>query len=79
MVNVIIRPKRMNHALFKMEEILSYLLQIPQWCVLAGLGMMHFLQTDTNGLEFFSCTDRHALLSHHRFQKFFIQDQNIII
>ena len=28
---------------------------MPQWCVLAGLGMMHFLQTDTNGISFFSC------------------------
>lgn len=32
----------------------THLLQIPQWCVLAGLGMMHFLQTDTNGLLFLS-------------------------
>lgn len=31
-----------------------YLLQMPQWCVLAGLGMIHFLQMDTNGESFFS-------------------------
>lgn len=31
----------------------SYVLQMPQWCVLAGLGIIHFLQTDTNGMSFF--------------------------
>lgn len=59
-----------------MKITFSYLLQIPQWCVLAGLGMMHFLQTDTNGLAFFSCTDRHTLL-HYCFQKHFIQAEII--
>lgn len=36
------------------DETETHLLQIPQWCVLAGLGMMHFLHTATNGLPFFS-------------------------
>lgn len=35
----------------------THVLQMPQWWVLAGLGMMHFLQTDTNGLLFLSWED----------------------
>lgn len=51
-----------NLRLRKVRKIkFSYLLQIPQWCVLAGFGIMHFLQTDTNGLSFFSCIDEHKL------------------
>lgn len=36
------------------KQIKTHLLQIPQWCVLAGLGIMHFLQTDTTGPSCFS-------------------------
>lgn len=28
----------------------SYVLQMLQWCVLAGFGVMHFLQMDTEGI-----------------------------
>lgn len=28
---------------------LPHVLQMLQWCVLAGFGMMHFLQKDTEG------------------------------
>lgn len=34
----------------KIAVQLSYMLQMLQWCVLAGFGVMHFLQTDTEGI-----------------------------
>lgn len=34
----------------KVLDLPAYVLQMLQWCALAGFGMMHFLQKDTEGI-----------------------------
>lgn len=39
-----------DYIFFKRCSSFSYVLQMLQWCVLAGFGMMHFLQKVTEGI-----------------------------